>query len=158
MDTITEKLNIKWNDSLTQDFDIDWLFNNSCNKVHREQRTQQLHNKITPWDNKFNLNVMCNYSEIQQQHIEIEIYKQLQEFGVCLIDNGPTNEIYDINGDPPVINVGNTLGYVRHTNYGKYFNVMTMPKTDKDSNHLAYTSAGLSGHTDNPYRNPAPGM
>eukprot|EP01084_Bolivina_argentea_P215929 366695_1 len=158
IDKITEKLNIKWNDQLTQHFDADWLFNNSCNTIHRKQRTQQLNNKITHWDNTFHLNVTCNYSEIKKQHIQIEIYKQLREFGVCLINNGPAKEIYDTNNDPPVINVGNTLGYVRQTNYGKYFNVMTMPKTDKDCNHLAYTSAGLSGHTDNPYRNPTPGI
>jgi gamma-butyrobetaine dioxygenase len=44
------------------------------------------------------------------------------------------------------------FGYVRETNYGPYFDV----KSVVSPNNLAYTGLGLSPHTDNPYRDPAP--
>jgi gamma-butyrobetaine dioxygenase len=46
------------------------------------------------------------------------------------------------------------FGYVRHTHWGKLFNVeiKRMP-TD-----TAYTDDALSSHTDNPYREPVPGI
>ena len=44
------------------------------------------------------------------------------------------------------------FGFVRLTNYGSNFQV----KTKKNVDNLAWTSLGLSPHTDNPYRHPAP--
>lgn len=44
------------------------------------------------------------------------------------------------------------FGYVRETNYGRYFEV----RTQINPSNLAYTGLGLQAHTDNPYRDPAP--
>ena len=46
------------------------------------------------------------------------------------------------------------FGYVRETNFGRYFDVRTMV----DPNAIAYTSLSLSAHTDNPYRDPVPSL
>ena len=43
-------------------------------------------------------------------------------------------------------------GFVRETNYGKIFDVRTVP----NPNNLAFTEKGLEVHTDNPYRDPVP--
>ncbi len=51
-----------------------------------------------------------------------------------------------------LLDVVNLFGYVRETNYGKWFEVRSKPQPD----NLAYTSAGLQAHTDNPYRDPVP--
>ena len=51
-----------------------------------------------------------------------------------------------------VIKVAKLFGYVRETNYGKYFDV----KSKTNAINLAYTNHGLQAHTDNPYRNPVP--
>lgn len=48
--------------------------------------------------------------------------------------------------------VAETFGYVRETNYGKLFDVRVEP----DPNNLAFTSAAITPHTDNPYRDPVP--
>ena len=56
-----------------------------------------------------------------------------------------------------VLQIAHRLGYVRCTNYGKLFNVVAQPAGTGPGN-LAYTAAGLSLHTDNPYRDPAPGI
>jgi len=53
-----------------------------------------------------------------------------------------------------VINFAESLGPIRATNFGKHFDVMNK----SNPNDLAYTSLGLSSHTDNPYRKPIPGI
>ena len=46
------------------------------------------------------------------------------------------------------------FGYVRETNYGRHFDV----RAEVDPSNLAYTNLELQAHTDNPYRDPAPGL
>jgi len=56
--------------------------------------------------------------------------------------------------DGKVLSVAALAGYVTETNYGRIFDVKSLP----DPNNLAYTDAGLGLHTDNPYRDPVPGF
>ena len=51
-----------------------------------------------------------------------------------------------------VIKIAKLFGYVRETNYGKWFDV----KSKTNAVNLAYTNLSLQAHTDNPYRNPVP--
>ncbi|MFZ5676127.1 MAG: 2-trimethylaminoethylphosphonate dioxygenase [Pseudomonadota bacterium] len=51
-----------------------------------------------------------------------------------------------------LIDVAKMFGYVRETNYGKWFEV----RAEVNPNNLAYTNLGLQAHTDNPYRDPVP--
>jgi len=44
------------------------------------------------------------------------------------------------------------FGYIRETNYGRWFDV----RTEVAPTNLAYTGLGLQAHTDNPYRDPVP--
>lgn len=53
-----------------------------------------------------------------------------------------------------VLEVAELLGYVRETNYGRLFDVRSKPNPD----NLAYTDLRLELHTDNPYRDPTPGL
>ena len=53
-----------------------------------------------------------------------------------------------------VIKIAKLFGYIRETNYGKWFDV----KSKLNAVNLAYTNLGLQAHTDNPYRNPVPTM
>ncbi len=46
------------------------------------------------------------------------------------------------------------FGFVRETNYGRTFDVVTVPNPE----HLAYADVPLALHTDNPYRDPVPGI
>ena len=48
--------------------------------------------------------------------------------------------------------VAELFGYVRETNYGRWFEV----SAEVNPNNLAYTNLGLQAHTDNPYRDPVP--
>ena len=51
-----------------------------------------------------------------------------------------------------VTEIASLFGYIRETNYGKWFEV----RSDVDAINLAYTNLGLQAHTDNPYRDPVP--
>ena len=46
------------------------------------------------------------------------------------------------------------FGYIRETNYGRWFDV----RSEVNPTNLAYTNQGLQAHTDNPYRDPVPGL
>jgi len=63
-----------------------------------------------------------------------------------------------LHGVPPepgaVCEVAELFGHVRVTNYGRCFDVRTVA----DPLNLADTSLGLGLHTDNPYREPVPGL
>ena len=50
--------------------------------------------------------------------------------------------------------VAELFGFVRETNYGRFFDV----RAEVNPSNLAYTNLGLQAHTDNPYRDPVPGL
>ena len=51
--------------------------------------------------------------------------------------------------------VGNTVGHVRKTNYGSIFDVIDL---GAKATNLANTNVRIPAHTDNPYRDPVPGV
>jgi gamma-butyrobetaine dioxygenase len=56
--------------------------------------------------------------------------------------------------DCQVLEIASLIGWVRETNHGRVFDVRAMPQP----NNLAYTELALGLHTDNPYRDPVPGL
>lgn len=68
-------------------------------------------------------------------------------FGFIILYNVPT-------GSEKILDVGNKYGYVKETNFGRYFEVYSRPS----GNDLAYRNVALGPHTDNPYRDPVPGI
>ena len=71
----------------------------------------------------------------------IDFYK----FGFVIFKDVPTKDNF-------IKNFANSIGSIRRTNFGEFFNVKSKP----NPNDLAYTSLALAPHTDNPYRNPVP--
>jgi gamma-butyrobetaine dioxygenase len=53
-----------------------------------------------------------------------------------------------------ILEVARRFGHVRETNFGRLFEVYSRP----GSNDLAYRPVPLAAHTDNPYREPVPGI
>ena len=77
-----------------------------------------------------------------------EMYKALinfYQYGFVIFKKVPTKNDF-------IVNFANSIGSIRRTNFGEYFNVKSKP----NPNDLAYTSLPLAPHTDNPYRNPVP--
>ena len=73
--------------------------------------------------------------------------KTIQRLGFARLSGTPTS-----SGAP--LEVADLFGYVRETNYGRLFDV----RVEVNPSNLAYTNLGLQAHTDNPYRDPAPGL
>ena len=69
----------------------------------------------------------------------------VRRFGFAVMTGTPT--------EPGTLcRVAELFGYVRETNYGRWFEV----RAEVNPNNLAYTNLGLQAHTDNPYRDPVP--
>jgi gamma-butyrobetaine dioxygenase len=68
-------------------------------------------------------------------------------YGAIVVHDAPTRP-------DTVLMIAERFGYVRQTNFGRIFDVRSVP----DSNDLAYRAIGLGPHTDNPYRVPVPGI
>ncbi|MFZ0499915.1 MAG: TauD/TfdA family dioxygenase [Steroidobacteraceae bacterium] len=63
--------------------------------------------------------------------------------------------IRNLTSDPEaILEVARRFGHVRETNFGRLFEVYSRP----GSNDLAYRPVPLGAHTDNPYREPVPGI
>jgi len=69
----------------------------------------------------------------------------VRRFGFGKLTGGPVES-------GALLKVAALFGYIRETNYGKWFEV----RTEVNPNNLAYTGLGLQAHTDNPYRDPVP--
>lgn len=69
----------------------------------------------------------------------------VRDYGFALLTDVPTEP-------GMVLQVIALFGYVRETNYGKLFDVVSVEKPT----NLAFTGLALGNHTDNPYRDPVP--
>ena len=98
------------------------------------------------WDSSFSEQ---NTFEFDENLFETdEMYKALinfYQYGFVIFKNVPTKDNF-------IVKFANSIGSVRRTNFGEFFNVQSKP----NPNDLAYTSLDLAPHTDNPYRNPVP--
>jgi gamma-butyrobetaine dioxygenase len=79
--------------------------------------------------------------------VRLAAVKTLLTYGLVIIQN--------LSTDPEcILEVARRFGYVRETNFGRLFEVYSRP----GSNDLAYRPVPLGAHTDNPYREPVPGI
>ncbi len=90
-----------------------------------------------------------NYFEFKDNLFEdekmLEALNNFYQYGFVIFKNVPTKDNF-------IVNFANSIGSIRRTNFGEFFNVKSKP----NPNDLAYTSLPLAPHTDNPYRNPVP--
>ena len=129
-------------------FPSNWLI-----KYKYDKKIKKIIGWINPnlktWDKSFSKNLpeinfekaKSNKSCLYKWLLSLYIYG-FAKINKCKIKSGALLEIAGL------------FGYIRETNYGKFFNV----KTNVNAINLAYTNLGLSPHTDNPYRNPVPTM
>ena len=139
---INEKfLEINFNDGVKSKLDIEKLaleFSNDdtvVKSIHKIKWNSTLENiKNFEYQDSF-------FDSKEMYDLLVSFYK----YGFVIIKNIPTVDNF-------IVKFANSIGSVRRTNFGEFFNVQSKP----DPNDLAYTSLGLSPHTDNPYRNPVP--
>ena len=139
---INEKyLEIDFNDGVTSKLEIDKIaleFSNEDIVIKSIEKTK--------WDSRLknikNFQYQKDFYESKEMH---DLLVSFYQYGFVIIKNIPTSKNY-------IVEFANSIGSVRRTNFGEYFNVKSKP----DPNDLAYTSLALAPHTDNPYRNPVP--
>jgi len=89
-----------------------------------------------------------NYEQVMNSESALHDWlKGLHRYGIARLTNCPRT-----SGE--VNRIAQRFGFVRETNYGRFFNVESVA----DPVNLAYTTQALEVHTDNPYRDPVPGL
>ena len=102
-------------------------------------------NKIS-WKSDFQNNNIYKFSKnFFEEEIMYESLLDFYKYGFVIFENVPTQDNF-------IVNFANSIGSIRRTNFGEFFNVKSKP----NPNDLAYTSLPLAPHTDNPYRKPVP--
>ena len=127
-------LEIKFNDGASTKISIIDIFKEFSNINDVKQI------KKIKWDSSFRDQ---NTFKFKENLFETdEMYKALinfYQYGFVIFKNVPTKNNF-------IINFANSIGSVRRTNFGEFFNVKSKP----NPNDLAYTSLPLAPHTDNP--------
>ncbi|MEH6577941.1 MAG: TauD/TfdA family dioxygenase [Amphritea sp.] len=104
--------------------------------------------EIISWDAADKVELKFDWQEIlQSKQYFLEAVSMFLSYGYIIIHNTPTQV-------DSILNIARKFGYVRDTNFGRYFEVFSKP----DANDLAYTPHAIGPHTDNPYRDPVPGI
>ena len=134
-------LEIDFNDGVSSKIEIDKI----AQEFSNEDTVIKPITKIK-WDSTLkdikNFRYQDNFFESKEMHdLLVSFYK----YGFVVIKNIPTEDNF-------IVKFANSIGSVRRTNFGEYFDVKSKP----NPNDLAYTSLPLAPHTDNPYRNPVP--
>ncbi|MBB5635267.1 gamma-butyrobetaine dioxygenase [Pedobacter cryoconitis] len=150
--TLTEEneVQIDWSgEKHSSLFSAQWLFDHRLSKAaiaERHAKRNAMDGKVL-WDEQLNNNLPAgDYAAVSASNEALCVWlEQVRKYGFAILRNVPA--------EPGMVcKVVSLFGYVRETNYGKLFDV----KTTVNPNNLAFTSLGLSAHTDNPYRNPTP--
>ena len=102
-------------------------------------------NKIS-WKSDFQNNNIYKFNKnFFEEKIMYESLLDFYKYGFVIFESVPTQDNF-------IVNFANSIGSIRRTNFGEFFNVKSKP----NPNDLAYTSLPLAPHTDNPYRKPVP--
>ena len=100
-----------------------------------------------PWQADLAPQPWYHWDSLADDAVLVRALKDYIERGFLLLDGTPTRP-------DSILSIARRFGYVRETNFGSFFEVYSRP----DSTDLAYRPVALGPHTDNPYRNPVPGI
>lgn len=129
-------------------FEADWLAAHSYDR-QETRGAGWTDDGITRWDAGLSGTVLAaDYGEVcANPAARLDWLRTIRRYGFARLSGLPTTD-----GFPAEIAA--LFGHVRETNYGRVFDV----RAKVDPNNLADTNLGLQAHTDNPYRDPAPGL
>ena len=133
-------LNVRFNDGTSTKISVIDIFKEFSN-INEIKQIEKM-----KWDSSFSEQNTFEFDENLSE--TDEMYKALinfYQYGFVIFKNVPTKDNF-------IVKFANSIGSVRRTNFGEFFNVQSKP----NPNDLAYTSLDLAPHTDNPYRNPVP--
>ena len=133
-------LEVSFNDGTYNKFSIENILKEFLNDSYNQNV-----DKIK-WDSSLKISNNFNFEKnIFEKKSMYEALIHFYKYGFVIFKKVPTENNF-------IVNFANSIGSVRRTNFGEFFNVKSKP----NPNDLAYTSLPLAPHTDNPYRNPVP--
>ncbi|MSP87607.1 MAG: DUF971 domain-containing protein [Alphaproteobacteria bacterium] len=108
-----------------------------------------IHAPIRPrlWDRRLNPMPSSDWQQAVNGTGMAALLETFLTLGFVVLRNVPTTP-------GSVLDVARRFGHVRMTNFGDLFDVWAKAEADD----LAYTGLALAPHTDNPYRDPVPGI
>ena len=136
-----EFLNIEFSDGISSQFKISEL----CEELDTQNMKKRAVPNKTYWYGNLKNKPIVDFNNDFESKETFEMLKKFHKYGFVVIKNVPTKDNY-------IVNFANSIGAIRPTNFGTYFDVKSVP----DYNDLAYTPISLLPHTDNPYRKPVP--
>ena len=134
-------LDIEFSDGISATYNVTDL----CNELDTKNLKEGPIKKRTLWNSKLINKPIVEFNNNFESKETLEMLKKFHEYGFVIIKNVPTENNY-------IVNFANSIGAIRPTNFGIYFDVKSIP----NYNDLAYTPKHLFPHTDNPYRKPVP--
>lgn len=127
-------------EGLTETFAADWL--------RDEGRSAPSSGSLTLWGHEVQERLeFADFDELRGDPARLRQWLVgVRDLGFGLVE--------DVSMTPgSILDVVDLFGYARETNYGRIFDV----RVESDPANLAFTSLQIGMHTDNPYRDPAPG-
>jgi gamma-butyrobetaine dioxygenase len=102
-----------------------------------------------PWHTNDAPHTPIKWATLQTKPGLFHALRTYHQYGYLILSNVPCVE-------GTVMSVARTFGFARETNFGLMWDVVSKPPAE--ANDLSYTDAALDPHTDNPYREPVPGI
>ena len=99
------------------------------------------------WDARLNSRPEFDWNALETPEHMKDMLESYFTNGYCVMQNTPIER-------DTLKALARRFGYLRETNFGELFNVDAKP----NPSDIAYTDAALASHTDNPYREPVPGI
>ena len=130
---------IYWSDGAKSHYEWNWL-----SKYVKPKPTGLARH----WDGGFQESLPWMESDVLQTPSgKLKLCAYLQRYGLALL----RSEVCE----GTIKKLGNEIGHIRVTNYGDVFDVKD---EGLNATNLAFTNQRISAHTDNPYRDPFPGV
>lgn len=139
------RLSVRWDtDTHVSSYGSSWLrahCNSDWARERRRTRTSLWNARLAPLP-------ITDYDAVRTESGDQYTWlSHVRDLGFAILRGVPLEE-------DEIVCAAGLIGYVRETNYGSTFDVVSV----ENPINLAYTPAGLQPHTDNPYRDPVPGI
>ncbi|WP_441249753.1 2-trimethylaminoethylphosphonate dioxygenase [Kitasatospora sp. McL0602] len=138
------ELTVCWSDGHESRYPLSWL-EETAETSDGDGRTEQGRRLWAAADFSRGLPEADWSAYLAEPAERVAVLGAVRRFGFAVLRGVPVTE-------GKVLEVAESFGYVRETNYGRIFDV----RVEADPNNLAFTSSAIAPHTDNPYRDPVP--
>ncbi len=134
------------NDNLDYEYPLSWLSENSYDKP-AVKASGWIDSSKNTWGRELQPNVpTARFTDVANNRQQLGMWlSAIRQYGFATMTALPSKQ-------DALLDVVELFGFVRETNYGRFFEV----RSEINPVNLAYTGLGLQAHTDNPYRDPVP--